>query len=235
MAYTNVWNEAFPADTQAANQFGADLRALELNVRERLGTYLSGPLANQPTPEAAWAGLLYFATDTGQVFQWNGSAWNVVNFGGSRIIKNLTAVVVAGSSGNGQLTAVPANFVSVGNLVRITAYLRQVAGGSSSNTMNMLIGSSYAGMNPSLGPGSGWMSAAGDFIKMSVDVFVRNTTSNIGTVTANGSWFGVASYGNPGGSITVTGNLTSAFSVQNVITLGSGGTVSNECTTIEVL
>jgi hypothetical protein len=43
---------------------------------------LSGTLANRPTPEtvnATWGGtgygILYWSTDTGQVFQWNGSAW----------------------------------------------------------------------------------------------------------------------------------------------------------------
>jgi hypothetical protein len=79
--FSNVWDTTFPADTQAANLLGQDLRNFRTDVMQRL-SLLSGTLANRPTPEtvnATWGGagfgLLYFATDTSQIFQWSGAAW----------------------------------------------------------------------------------------------------------------------------------------------------------------
>jgi len=80
-AFTNVWDTTFPPDTQAANLLGQDLRNFRTDVMQRM-SLLSGTFANRPTPEivnATWGGvgygLLYFSTDTGQIFQWNGGAW----------------------------------------------------------------------------------------------------------------------------------------------------------------
>src|SRR5882762_9182701 len=80
-AFTNVWDTTFPPDTQAANLLGQDLRNFRTDVMQRM-SLLSGTFANRPTPEtvnATWGGagygLLYFSTDTGQIFQWNGAAW----------------------------------------------------------------------------------------------------------------------------------------------------------------
>lgn len=75
MGYTDTWDEAFPPDTQPARLLGQDIRSFKSEIRERLGTFLSDVLANRPTPEAIWAGLVFFATDTGQLFRWSGSAW----------------------------------------------------------------------------------------------------------------------------------------------------------------
>src|SRR6266436_677857 len=79
--FTNVWDITFPPDTQLANLLGQDLRNFRQDVMQRM-SLLSGTLANRPTPEvvnATWGGvgfgLLYFSTDTGQIFQWNGAAW----------------------------------------------------------------------------------------------------------------------------------------------------------------
>jgi hypothetical protein len=51
---------------------------------------ISGTLANRWNPGSDaqpfnWAGLLYFATDTGQVFQWSGTAWTQVFVGGAPV------------------------------------------------------------------------------------------------------------------------------------------------------
>ena len=79
--FTNVYDTTFPPDTQAANLLGQDLRNFRTDVMQRM-SLLSGTFANRPTPEivnATWGGvcygLLYFSTDTGQIFQWNGAAW----------------------------------------------------------------------------------------------------------------------------------------------------------------
>ncbi len=77
MAFTNPWDVTIPPDTQPANQLGLDIRNLKTDVMERVSA-LSGTFANRPAPEivnANWTGLLYFALDTSQVFQWSGAAW----------------------------------------------------------------------------------------------------------------------------------------------------------------
>lgn len=94
MAFTRAWNEAFPADTQAANLLGQDIRDLKQDVRERVAA-ISGTFANRPAVGdmvTAWGafggnGVLYFATDTGAIYQWNGAAWVdvTVTIGSSRI------------------------------------------------------------------------------------------------------------------------------------------------------
>lgn len=79
--FTDPWDVTQPPDTQLANLLGQDIRNLKLDVMQRIAL-LSGTSANRPTPEtvnATWGGsgygLLYFQTDTNQIFQWSGSAW----------------------------------------------------------------------------------------------------------------------------------------------------------------
>jgi hypothetical protein len=102
--FTNVWDTTYPPDTQLANLLGQDLRNLRTDIMQRL-SLLSGTLANRPTPEivnATWGGagfgLLYFSTDTKQIFQWNGAAWvDVTSSIGTSIVAsvNLTGQVAA--------------------------------------------------------------------------------------------------------------------------------------------
>lgn len=106
--FTNSWDTTFPPDTQLANLLGQDLRNLRADVMQRM-SLLSGILANRPTPEivnASWGGagygLLYFSTDTSQIFQWNGAAWVDVSasFSRSQLLNaqgNLVSVVGNGT------------------------------------------------------------------------------------------------------------------------------------------
>lgn len=80
MAYTDVWDVTAPLDTQAANQGAVDFRATKLDVMQRIASFGAGLLAARPTPEttsgtADWTGVMYWATDTSQVFRWSGAAW----------------------------------------------------------------------------------------------------------------------------------------------------------------
>lgn len=80
MAYTDVWDVTAPLDSQAAAQGAADFRATKLDVMQRIASFGAGLLAARPTPEttgatADWTGVMYWATDTRQVFNWNGTAW----------------------------------------------------------------------------------------------------------------------------------------------------------------
>jgi hypothetical protein len=101
MAYTNTWDETAPADTSLASLVGQDIRTFKLDIRERVAQ-MSGTLANRPTPEAAWAGLLYFATDTDQAFQWNGNAWVGVTLGWAGLFYSLFNYQSQGSTLPGQ-------------------------------------------------------------------------------------------------------------------------------------
>src|SRR6266404_397373 len=103
--FTNVWDTTFPPDTQLANLLGQDLRNLRVDVMQRM-SLLSGTFANRPTPEivnAVWGGvgfgLLYFSTDTGQIFQWGGTVWVDVsqNFK-SAFFKDNTAHIHTGTT-----------------------------------------------------------------------------------------------------------------------------------------
>lgn len=79
MPFTDVWDVTTPADSQLANLLGQDIRNLKLDIQQRMGA-MSGTLATRwnPATDAQptnWTGVLYFTTDTNQVFQWNGAAW----------------------------------------------------------------------------------------------------------------------------------------------------------------
>lgn len=85
--FTNPWDTTQPPDTQPANLLGQDLRNLKVDIQERMGA-ISGTFAARPTPDtgnANFTGILYFTTDTAQVFRWNGATWD-----------DVTAAVVGG-------------------------------------------------------------------------------------------------------------------------------------------
>lgn len=48
MAYTNVWSDTFPADTEAANAIGANLRQLRLDLDERLTGFIVTDITADP-------------------------------------------------------------------------------------------------------------------------------------------------------------------------------------------
>lgn len=80
MAYTDVWDVTTPLDTQQANQGAVDFRMTKLDIMQRVASFGAGVLAARPTPEttsgsADWTGVMYWATDTAQVFRWSGTAW----------------------------------------------------------------------------------------------------------------------------------------------------------------
>src|SRR6266581_7027210 len=108
--FDHAWDLTQPPDTQAANLLGLDIRNLKDDVMQRL-SILSGTVANRPNLEntngALWGGVgfgvLFFATDTSQVFQWNGNAWLdvTVSFVKSQLLNaqaNLAAIVGTGAN-----------------------------------------------------------------------------------------------------------------------------------------
>lgn len=110
-SYTLPWSEAFPPDTQLARLLGQDIRDFKTEIRERVGTHLSGTEADIPVGlEAIWAGLMYWAIDTGQVFRWNGATWDNIT---ADFIAPVQITVVAYS-------ATPIFDGAVGNVFEIT-------------------------------------------------------------------------------------------------------------------
>ena len=122
-----VWDETSPPDTQAANLLGLDIRNTKRDIRERLAL-LSGTLANRPTPDANWGGVgygvLYFSTDTAQVFQWSGAAWvDVTSFIAGNRLSNSVQVITNAANQDGISVVIPAGALQIGSVVRVVAEL----------------------------------------------------------------------------------------------------------------
>lgn len=124
---TNVYDVTSPPDTQLANLLGLDLRNLALNIQQRMAL-ISGTAAAIWNPAldaqpANWTGLLYFATDTGQIFQWSGAAWVQISLGNVKYrdttVHNL-AVAGAGIQ-TGSTITIPLNTLQVGSVVSVSA------------------------------------------------------------------------------------------------------------------
>ncbi len=135
-AFDRAWDETFPPDTQAANLLGQDIRNFKTDIRERLAL-LSGTLANRPTNmDAAFGGsgygILYFATDTKQTFQWTGSAWTDVSVSIFPFLSfsNTTLSVVDNPNTNLSSITIPAGTLLVGSLVTVFCRVKQNIGPS---------------------------------------------------------------------------------------------------------
>lgn len=147
---TNVYDVTQPPDTQLANLLGLDLRNLALNVQQRMAL-ISGSLAGRWNPAtdaqpANWTGLLYFATDTAQLFQWNGASWTDISavFNNAASLKRYTdqtqySFTVVGTSDTTG-TVIPNGVLLSGSHVRIVCF------GNSANaqTFRLKITTSFA-------------------------------------------------------------------------------------------
>lgn len=133
-AFTTAWDNTFPPDTQAANQLGLDLRTFRTDVQQRM-SLLSGILANRPTNMdatfgGAGYGILFFATDTNQIFQWNGAAWVEVtaSFNPGGRLSTLAPVVTNGAGQDGLVLTIPAGSLFVGSVIRVALAVTVSAG-----------------------------------------------------------------------------------------------------------
>jgi hypothetical protein len=159
-SFDESWDITTPADTQAANLLGQDIRDLKNDIMQRL-SLLAGTFANRPTPEtvnADWGGsgygLLYFATDTKRVYQWNGASWDDVTSsigGGSNTTKDFTASDLVNTTVYTTINGVtvPAGIIAAGCVVEIISNIKVVSGGVTTlkltdNSGATLIGATYA-------------------------------------------------------------------------------------------
>lgn len=77
MAFTNIWDNTFPPDTQAANQLGLDIRNLKLDISQRLSA-MTGAIGTPPPLENVFAGMPFFDTNTGKVYQFTGTGFTEI-------------------------------------------------------------------------------------------------------------------------------------------------------------
>ena len=221
MAYTNVWTTAAPLDTQAANQGAVDFRATKLDVMQRIASFGAGTLAARPTPEATsasadWTGVMYWATDTSQVFRWNGSAWidisNVIN--PTQRLSDLTTPTITnpGITTDVNKVTIPGSFTT-GSIVRVDTALTV----NPSTTFDVAVsinGANFGSQNI----------AVSSFVKYSVVLLAISTTSMRiyleGGITAAGITYfqdlGTTAYvtGTPFTVKTVTGANTGTVTGQ---------------------
>ena len=135
MAFTDTWDVTYPPDTQTANLLGQDLRNLRLDIQQRMGA-ISGLSTAMPTfgadaQPANWTGLLFFATDTGQVFQWSGTAWVDVTSSLipiSKLFSDLTTASIV-APGTVNTVTIPSTSLLSGNMLDI----REACTGTGSN------------------------------------------------------------------------------------------------------
>ena len=82
MPFTNVFDNTFPPDTQLANLLGDDIRKFKVDIQQRVaamsGLDAAKPAFGSDTQPASWNGVLYFATDTGKIYQFNNPSWTDV-------------------------------------------------------------------------------------------------------------------------------------------------------------
>lgn len=165
-AFDRAWDETFPPDTQLANLLGSDVRNFKVDIRQRV-SLLSGTLANRPTPDASWGGvgfgMVYFSTDTSQIFQWSGTAWvDITSTFQKRLVDsnsvtiNAPAVVTTGN----QVT-IPGGTLKVGSIVDIDARIRKTAGTGGTVQSLLFGGTTFSGAgNAVIVPGVFWMHAS---------------------------------------------------------------------------
>jgi len=119
--FTNVFDNTFPPDTQLANLLGDDIRKFKVDIQQRVAA-LSGLDASKPnfagdTQPSAWNGILYFATDTGKIYQFNNPSWTDVT-GSFKTpatkFANSTPVTL-GAAGDLQTITIPGGTFAVGS------------------------------------------------------------------------------------------------------------------------
>lgn len=251
MAYTNVWTTAAPLDTQAANQGAVDFRATKLDVMQRIASFGAGLLAARPTPEATsasadWTGVMYWATDTQQVFRWNGASWDdisadIPNVNPPTVIfENLVPINVVddGAAHVGVVIVLPANTLSIGSIVRMKGRAFIISGSATPfSTLSLRFDNTLVAQQRSdtLAPGATAVNKAIDFTG---ELVVKTATTEFGFGTSQSALFsaggadfvyGIAS--NPMGDITTP--LT--ISLNDDGGIASGNLITFEFLTVEVL
>jgi hypothetical protein len=154
MPFTNSYDVTFPPDTELANLLGNNLRSLALNVQQRMAA-ISGISTAMPNfaadaQPANWTGILFFATDNGHIYQFNGTTWVDITVS---FIKTVGFVKYTQAVGTNPVV-IPANTLAVGSVIELVGSAG--FGGTSAGSMQLTAnGSNLSTINlPSQSSGS---------------------------------------------------------------------------------
>jgi hypothetical protein len=177
----NVFDVTFPPDTQAANQLGLDIRTFKTDIQARMAL-ISGTIGNRWNPgadaqPANWTGILYFATDTNQLFQWSGSAWVQIAFSGTLVVASVNLGGQNAAIAATTLYAVPA---SAGGLYRASVKLTLTTVGTGGIIIPKLNWTNSAGAVASNSPGV----AANAAVASEADMLMQGSGITISTCGA---------------------------------------------------
>lgn len=135
LPFSNVWDSSQPPDTALVSQGAAEFRKLRTDIQQRMaaisGIDAAKPNFNADTQVNNWLGILYFATDTGKIYQFNPpTAWVDVtaNFitggggggGGSAGVLDKNTISTTLTNSTGETTIFTTNVPALGS----TAILR---------------------------------------------------------------------------------------------------------------
>lgn len=236
MAFTNVWDTTFPPDTQLANLLGQDIRqGVKVDVQQRMAA-ISGLDAAKPNfagdaQPANWNGILFFATDTGSIYQFNNPAWtNVTTSIGSKnpAIKNTTLVTQTGDVINHAIYTIPINagFMGATGQLRVSLFMR-VNSAAGHPTINITYGGSVIAQSIAL-------NAA---LANTDGIYIMTLGGNLG-VTNSQSWDTMAvSYGAAAGlgNGFHTTSVVDSTILQNLIVNYQGGLNADSVTFYRII
>ena len=226
MAFSNVWDDTQPPDTQAASSGALDFRNLKTDIQQRMAA-ISGLDAAKQSFEAGFAGVVYFATDTGNVYQWSGVAWtNITNdFYSGSVLGRQVSFASRGTLMDGSVNVViPAALLGPNKHVFVRGVVKYAVGGSASAPALVL--------NPAA-PGFSLVSPTGAQVGNSLSYYSADIyLSSLGIFDA----VGIAHYNIPAanGAATTTVNYTTlnastGFNTGMTLTIrdGAGTTVTD--------
>lgn len=180
MAFTNVFDNTFPADTQQAKLLGDDIRKLKVDLQERMAA-ISGLDAAKPdfstdTQPSAWNGLLFFATDTGTVYQFSNPNWVPVSLSGvgtKRFVTTITNGTFTNADGHILSTlTIPAGNLNTSSLIHVGAGAWDNDGVSGTPAVRIYVNGTYSGVSKQT-------SQYGDYGMFDFRIFMASVTKAV--------------------------------------------------------
>jgi hypothetical protein len=207
VAFTDIYDITQPPDTQLANLLGQDIRNFKLDVQQRMAA-ISGISSAMPSfaadaQSANWTGMLFFATDNGHIYQFNGTIWVDVTtlFFDQITYKNANAVTGI---------SIPGNTLAVGSVIEAAFQIIQPPG---TGACSMLVG----GILQQIFGANGGASTFNWYVFIKILVIAIGITGHVGgqfsAAAFNGSSFALPLE-------DFTSNTTNPFAISAATTAG---------------